>query len=286
MGGCKSQLDFVRAIYFDRCDDMQGAIFSNVDVRDYQAVCTASSVSYPKEFELKTVRVKNQGSTGACVAHAISSIVEYYNFKQNNDKTEMSTGYIYGNRQDSAYKDRGMIVRDALEAVRKYGDVPKSNFPYNVEVPLAINMFENVKDDLYEIGYPHRISQYCRVNNTNAIKSALMAGNPVLIAMDWYKDMKVSNGILITSFEGYDGGHCMFIYGWNEKGWKVQNSWGLFWGNNGKVVVPYDMKIRECWTITDNVIEGMKIKKPFSSHTGKAVAKLINGICNKIKRKM
>lgn len=74
---------------------MQGAIFSNVDVRDYRAYYVAQVTNFPKSFELKMVRVKDQGQTGSCVAHALSSIIEYYNNKQNHDSSEMSIGYIY-----------------------------------------------------------------------------------------------------------------------------------------------------------------------------------------------
>ena len=147
-----------------------GAIFSGYDARDYRAVYAASGKEFPKEFELKTVRIKNQEMTGSCVAHALSSIIEYYNNKQNDDPTEMSIGYIYGNRTTSEYKGEGMIMRDALEAVRKFGDVPNIMFyaPIdldNAEVPISIELFELSKDRLFEYGYPHRISQYCRVDS-------------------------------------------------------------------------------------------------------------------------
>lgn len=267
-----------------------GAIFSGVDVRDYKMVCAAQKYDFPKEFELKTVRIKNQMDVGSCVAHSLSSILEYYNNKQNNNPTEMSIGYIYGNRSTSDYKGEGMIVRDALEAVRKYGDVYKSDFSEyaridNIEVPMATVLYEMQKDKLYEKGYPHRISQYCRVRSANAIKASLYAGNPVLIAMEWFNDMDVVDGVLVTSYMGSAGGHCMFIYGWNEIGWKVQNSWGEEWGNNGTMIVPYNMPIEECWTLTDDIIEGACVKKPFSSKVGKLFAKIINKICNVFRKK-
>ena len=184
-----------------------GAIFSGTDVRDYKAVYTASDTKFPKEFELKTVRIKNQGAVGSCVAHSLSSIIEYYNNVQNGDKSEMSIGYIYGNRSTSEYTGAGMIMRDALEVVRKYGDVTKADFTGdgaifdmdNMEVPVAIALYEHKKEKLYDKGYPHRISQYCRVNSINAIKASLYAGNPVLIAMEWFDDMEVVNGVLTTS---------------------------------------------------------------------------------------
>lgn len=264
-----------------------GAIFSGYDARDYRAVYAVSEKEFPKEFELKTVRIKNQGNVGSCVAHALSSIIEYYNNKQNNDPREMSIGYIYGNRTTSEYKGEGMIMRDALEAVRQFGDVPNIMFyaPLgmdNIEVPFSIELFEVSKDKMFDYGYPHRISQYCRVDSVNAMKASLMAGNPVLIAMEWFEDMEVVDGILTTDYINSAGGHCMFIYGWNETGWKVQNSWGEDWGVNGTMIVPYEMHIEECWTLTDDIIEGIVVKKPFSSKAGKLFAKVINKIANKV----
>lgn len=264
-----------------------GAIFSGVDVRDYKLVCAAQNYDFPTDFELKTVRVKCQDNVGSCVAHSLSSIIEYYNNKQNNDPTEMSVGYIYGNRNTSDYKGEGMIMRDALEVVRKYGDVYKEDFcnglPVdNLEVPYSILLYEARKEDLYSNGYHHRISQYCRVNSVNAIKSSLYAGNPVLMAMMWYDDMDVVDGVLTTSYDGEAGGHCMFIYGWNETGWLVQNSWSEDWGVNGCMIVPYEMQIEEFWTLTDDIIEGTYVKRPFKSKVGKLFAKMLNKVVNKV----
>ena len=188
----------------------------------------------------------------------------------------MSVGHIYGNRKTSTYKDEGMIMRDALEAVRKYGDVRKELFPYNEEVPHVINLFERQSRTLFKEGYPNRISQYCRVDSPNAIKSALMAGNPVLMAMTWYADMEVVDGVLVTNQLGWEGGHCMFIYGWDERGWKVQNSWGPEWGNQGCMIVPYEYPIEEFWTVTDDIIENTEVKRPYNSKAGKFVAKIVN----------
>lgn len=264
----------------------KGAIFSGVDVRDYKLVCAAREYDFPKEFELKTVRIKNQMDKSSCVGHALSSILEYYNNKQNNNPTEMSVGYIYGNRSTSEYKGEGMIMRDALEAVRTCGDVYKEDFCSgmidNVEVPIVTYLYEMQKDMLHDKAYPHRISQYCRVNSANAIKASLYSGNPVLMAMMWYDDMEVVDGVLTTSFNGCAGGHCMFIYGWNEIGWLIQNSWGEEYGNNGCFVLPYEMPVEEFWTLTDDIIEGTHVKKPFKSKLGKTIAKVLNKVANKV----
>lgn len=261
-----------------------GAIFSGYDARDYRLIYTASDKEFPKEFSLdmSQERVKNQGEVGSCVAHALSSIIEFYDRVQTHTDRTMSVGYIYGNRANSDYKGEGMIMRDALQVVRQFGDVDNALFPYNKEVPHIIKLFEDNQNNLYEVGYPNRISQYCRVYNSNAIKSALMAGNPILMAMNWYTDMEVDErGILTTEYKGWAGGHCMFIYGWNETGWLVQNSWGEDWGNGGRMIVPYEMEIEELWVVCDDIIEDTKVKKPFSSKAGKVIAKIFNKV-NKI----
>lgn len=259
---------------------MYGAIYSGIDVRDYKMVCAVSDYDFPDEFELQTVRIKNQGSTGSCVAHALSSIIEYYNSIQNSDSTEMSVGYIYGNRTTSQHKGAGMVIRDALEVVRKFGDVPNTDFPYNKEVPVAITLYKEKADELYDVGRPNRISEYCRINTVTAAKLALSSGVPLLMAMDWYSDMTVVDGVLTTNYIDNNGGHCMFIYGWDERGWKVQNSWGKNWGTNGTFILPYDLGMAECWAVMDDIVEGAYVKKPFSSKVGKFLAKIINKICN------
>lgn len=264
---------------------MHGAIFSDYDVRDHQLVCAAGMEIFPKEFELKLRGVKGQGSVGSCVAHSLASVIEYYNYNQTHNDAKMSVGYIYGNRTSSKHKGKGMIIRDALADVCKFGDVEYSLFPYNKEVPEIINLFESKKTNLFNQGYPNRISQYCRVYDSNSIKAALMAKKPVIFAITWYEDMKVINGILTTKKQSSTGGHCMIIYGWNEKGWKVQNSWGPNWGDHGCMIMPYNIKIIEAWVITDNIIENTTIKTPQLKNY-KTIAKAINYVINlfKIKR--
>lgn len=262
-----------------------GAIFSNFDIRDYKAKINKQNIGNENSFELPIVRVKNQGQIGSCCAHVLSSVVEYFNYIQHNLKTEMSVGYIYGNRNKTTHKGKGLIIRDALNTLRIYGTVTKDRFPYNVEIPDALNKFNQYADELYEEGTVSRISSYYRVKTNDDIKTTLKLKYPVVIGIEWYSDMKVVNGILTTNKQGYKGGHCMLLYGWNEKGWKTLNSWGKLWGKNGTCIIPYDMNIREAWAVVDDIKDGIQIKKPFSSKTGKVVAKVINSVGNMIQKK-
>lgn len=242
--------------YIESC----GAILSPLDLRDYKASCAVSAEEFPEEFELKMPEIKNQGSVGACVAHSIATTIEYFSRLQGDDSREMSVGFIYGNRATSNHTGRGMVVRDALEAVRKYGTVVKTLFPYNKEVPEMIEMFNNNYMELSSDAYPNRITSYYRIYNENEIKASLMEHGPVIFAMEWYSDIKIKNGIMNTKQETSpkNGHHCMVIYGWNKDGWLMQNSWGQRWGDSGRAVIPYDVKFNEIWGVIDEYSENLK----------------------------
>lgn len=94
----------------------------------------------------------------SCVAHALSEVVEYFNSQQEDNNKVMSTGYIYGNRTNMTHKGEGMVIRDALSNLRKYGDVTADEFPWNIEVPEAIEAYEKAKSKLKDSAYPNRIS--------------------------------------------------------------------------------------------------------------------------------
>ena len=264
----------------------KGAILSKIDVRDYLGVCCATT-PLPDNFELELRRVKNQGNVGSCVAHALSTVIEYYNYTQVLQDAEMSVGYIYGNRNNSNHKGKGMIVRDAIASVCKDGDVFNNLFPYNIETPCIIDLFNRKKAELTEYGEPHRFTSYYKLTTVEDIKASLYEGNPVIMAMKWYKDIDVVNGVIVTKCEEFDGNHCMVIYGWNEQGWKVQNSWGDSWGNNGTATLPYEIPIKEVWGVTDECyekVENINIIKPYSSFYGKIISKIINFILNLLRK--
>lgn len=258
-----------------------GAVLSAPDVRDYVAMAVKGD--FPAEFELNMPKVKDQGSIGSCVAHALSTVVEYFAHRETGQSEAMSTGYIYGNRRLTNYSKKGMVVRDAIKTAVKYGDVPDIKFPLNVEVPYAINKFEEKADELFEVGRPFRFKTYFKLTNNNDIKASIMANGPALMSMRWFDGLKIKNGVMYfdETKTSYKSSHCMVIYGWNEIGWKVQNSWGSLWGDNGRVIIPYDVPIREVWGITDEDACGdLTIKKPFSSKVGAIVAKVLNFVAS------
>lgn len=231
-----------------------GAIESKIDVRDYQVACAAApNVELPEVFELNMRAVKNQLAVSSCVAHALAAVVEYFNFMQEKTDTTMSTEFIYGNRINHTYTDQGMVIRDALENLRKYGTCPNSSMPGNIEVPEAIRRFNQNALGVIPVAYPNRITNYCSLYKKNDMKLWLMTKGPIVFSVKWYENywLTVNNELHFDEKSEPSGCHCMVIYGWNKEGWLFQNSWGNTWGNGGRAVYPYDATIREAWGVED-----------------------------------
>lgn len=231
-----------------------GAIESKIDVRDYQVACAAApNVELPEVFELNMRAVKNQYYISSCVAHALATVVEYFNFMQEKTDTTMSTEFIYGNRINHTYTDKGMFIRDALENLRKYGTCPNSSMPGNIEVPEAIRRFNQNALGVIPVAYPNRITNYCSLYKKNDMKLWLMTKGPIVFSVKWYENywLTVNNELHFDEKSEPSGCHCMVIYGWNKEGWLFQNSWGNTWGDGGRAVYPYDATIREAWGVED-----------------------------------
>lgn len=269
-----------------------GGLRSLFDLRNYKMTKEGiHSQSFPKQAELFYMpKVKDQGSVNSCCAHAASTIVEYYNYKQTLDVHPMSTGFIYGNRRNTLFHTVGMMLHVALDNLRLEGDVQQVDFPHNVEMPKAEELFEQYYPALKDKAQPYCITGYYYCPTVDSIKAALLKDGPVLMAMFWRKDMGFEEDgyTLKTKQRIWDisGVHTMVIYGWNEKGWLVQNSWGTSWGRQGCCVIPYNIRLLEAWGVVDENIDNRPdIKKPFNTSIGKIFAKAVNAIVNLFRKK-
>ena len=232
-------------------ENFYGCLPSPYDLRDYKVVCCAPG-NLPEEFSLdfSKIKIKNQGSVSSCVAHAMSTILEYHT----GGYYDLSTNFFYGIQKSyCGHEGKGMFLRDACKIATKLGDPILENCPGNVEVPKCHAIAEEAMNnpEIMNIAADFRTESYYSCNTNDDIKEALINHGPILASIQWFNDLKVKDGVL-TKGESTEGGyHAFVIYGYNKQGFLCQNSWGKNWGNKGRFILPYDFKITEARGLVD-----------------------------------
>lgn len=144
-----------------------------------------------------------------------------------------------------------MVVRDAFGCIKNYGDVSYSISPLNTEVPKVIENFEARDKSIDNDAKNFSIKSYFRIFDNESIKYNLYLNGPCLCSTKWYKYKIEDNILKFDTSKPTGGSHSMVIYGWNEKGWLIQNSWGTKWGDKGTCILPFDTDFNSVWGVID-----------------------------------
>ena len=256
-----------------------GVVESSYDARDYKIKADSE---FPEEFELPyKVSVKNQGSKPTCVAHALSSLVEYHNLIETGKYRKFSTEFIYGTRDIGYYIGDGMVIRDALKTIQKYGDCYYADCPGNHDTANAMKNINEKVEEYRDLAYPHRIGSYYRVKTPEEMKTALMNHGPVVISMTCKDNAYIADDIYCYPQDAENSGrHCVLVVGWNENGWIIQNSWGALYAGDGYFTLPFDFKINEAWGTTDQKDDCSLLKRKTRNKFMNKVYEIINRIVN------
>ena len=259
-----------------------GCNLSPYDIRDYKVSAVQGS-QLPEKFELdfSKVQVKNQTVVSSCVAHAMSTILEYHAKSRN----KLSTNFIYGGQKAICGRGegKGMYLRDACKIVTQYGDMLEQDCPGNIEVPLVYKIAERAleNEEAVKNAADYKTKAYFTCKTNEDIKTALIEHGPVLGSLKWYNDYKVKNGVLCGGNSKNYGYHAFVIYGYNEIGFLCQNSWGKTWGNGGRFILPYDIKLAETRGLIDLENEDYVSPKKFNKVLN-FILKMFNKIINLI----
>lgn len=222
------------------------------DKRDYKSyVSNIKQSLLPTEYTISMPEVKDQGIVNSCVAHSLATFLEECHKEEN---LKFSVGFIYGYRPINYDQNEGMYPREALKTITKIGDVTKDLFDHNKEIPEIKQLVDNDIKNLKEQAANYKVNSYSRIYTTYEIKNCIFNDTPVPISIPVYNDLMYDKDTFIIqgpsgSIEGY---HMIIIYGYNEKGWLIQNSWGKDWANSGTAILPYDYPIDSAWAIDTN----------------------------------
>jgi hypothetical protein len=247
-----------------------------LDLRDRPYVPAIAVRPRPVYFPDLVRSVKDQGQSNACTGFALSSIVEHLLESQPpSAKLKLAPGeaqisgfmlYSMARRYDefrgSEEKDTGSSLRGALKGWHRHGAADERLWKLK-DVPDPTN---DPKTDWWLDAAKRPLGAYYRLD-TRAITDMHVAINEVGMIYasaachaTWDRGYGSKHAkpqdiadvweIPNKKAEPFDMGHAFVICGYDERGFLIQNSWGLGWGSGGYAILRYEDWITnamDCW---------------------------------------
>ena len=188
----------------------------------------------------------SQGSQSSCVGWAVA-----YALKSYQEKVEMgwslntrshlfSPAFIYN--QINGGVDQGSYIYQALDLIVNQGAATLATMPYS-----EYDYWSQPSSAAFAEASQYKGLRRVRVNDTSQIKAALVNRRPVVAGIDVYEPFYnlVGADSVYNTVSGQSlGGHAVTIVGYDDSrfggAFKVINSWGQSWGDNGFFWIPYD----------------------------------------------
>ena len=198
--------------------------------------------------------IGNQGQLGTCVAWSVG-----YNNKSYMDGVarNLSTTDLQSTNNQYSPTDLFFSIDQSKRSCQN-----GTNFDdaFNVLIARGVNTLSDVPyDELCRASSPgntataaaNRIKNFRRIQGSvTEIKEYLAQGIPVVIGAMVNREFQqlTGNGVLNNlTYTGDDGGHAMIIAGYDDSksAFRIINSWGQNWGNNGYLWVGYNFLVNK-----------------------------------------
>jgi hypothetical protein len=248
-----------------------GIYASPYDERDYKLneLIPKGAIDIPREYSSELPPfIYDQGTSSECAACSYSTI----RYMQESDteyggsgiKERFSPSFTYSNRLEGEDFE-GMYLRSVCKK-GKEGSIPWSVFPGFYTYAQCKMKFLLNKSKWLEMAKPFRISSYYQCTSREQIQlaiiecKAVLAGINVLPCIYEVKEDGIVNYDKNKDLTSY-GGHAVTVVGWrfddnNNLWYKVINSWGTIYGDNGIMWIPEKYPwLEQPWAIVDYVIE-------------------------------
>ncbi|MED1305231.1 peptidase C1 [[Bacillus thuringiensis] serovar konkukian] len=239
-----------------------------IDLRDkmFQSYLFSNEEDLPTQVDLRNrmSEVADQGHLGSCTANAIVSGLREYLLKQSGRPfVSLSRLFLYYHEREiegDIQDDKGAILRDGMNVLKKLGVCPEEDYSYNEDFRNTPSAKAENDAALYRIG------QYNRVQDLPRLKAALAHGFPVVLGFlvtktFYYSEEVRKTGIIpisgtddVITENGQQAGHAVCAVGYDDSKQIViiRNSWGVEWGDKGYCYFPYELFqngiVQDMWT--------------------------------------
>jgi len=216
--------------------------------------------------------VGDQGLQGSGVGWAVGYALKSYQeqierrWGSASFSHQFSPAYIYNQikspgmfstAHESGTCDQGAAIDDALELLRTKGCATLATMPYDVG-----DCSETPSGPADTEAGNYRIRSWSRVDfaSTDAVKRHLAGGYPVVIGFRVYKDFFYLSPTEIYSHASgaFAGDHAACVVGYDDakSAFKILNSWGRGWSDNGYGWISYGflpIVCREAYAAVDSI---------------------------------
>lgn len=188
----------------------------------------------------------NQGNQSSCVGWAAAYALKSYHEKIEEQwafsaATTFSPAWVYN--QINGGQDGGSLLTDALQLVVDKGAASWQSMPYS-DTDFTTQPSSNAVTE----ASAYKAFEYRAINSVQQMKAALANRNPVLAGISVYRDLEVlqgPNSVYNATTGASLGGHAITLVGYDDNkfngAFKVINSWGVNWGDEGYFWLPYQM---------------------------------------------
>ncbi len=247
-------------------------------------------------FVLDMPPIGSQGREGSCLAWALGYAIMSYEKHQstglpyttngellngvtspeylfnriNADNTDCGNGsWFVNNVEIDTVTGAVTFHRGGLNVLKAEGTVDWTYAPYSDK--NGCGNIDNSKEPVNPLAAKNKISNYAEILNHSPVnlKNLLNDGFPIAISVNVTSDFKQANESFIwKSGKGGKGtGHAMVLIGYDDakNAFKVQNSWGTGWGDDGYGWIDYDVidtLLNDAYILYTDKPVGYQIEEP------------------------
>lgn len=204
---------------------------SSADVVEVEGAPTASLVDWSGKL---TTPVKNQGYCGSCWAFSATEQIESDTMRTKGKTFVLSPEQIVDCDKTSSGCNGGW-TENAYNYVKKAGGLEtEANYPYSAFNGKSGSC--NAKSSLEVV----TVSGYHTIKGESSMASYVQKTGPLSVCVCAASWNSYNGGIMSTCGKRID--HCVQAVGVQASSggyWKVRNSWGTSWGENGYIRLAY-----------------------------------------------
>ena len=222
---------------------------SSQDKRDLKLSVPSNKV-LPNKAEVKLIRcIYDQGDIGSCSSNVIcNQIMSLKELTDNEYPSRLFQYYISREITNNEEDDNGCTYRDAYRGLAKDGFTDNKLWPYDTS-----KFAEKPTQECYDKANKTLVKKYMSLTPClYAIQYAISQNLPVAFGTMIYESFKeLDENFIASRPSGLAlGGHALLIIGYSNetKLFKIQNSWGVQWGDNGCCYMHYDHVLNPEWS--------------------------------------